>query len=84
MLVFATHMPRSSHPVNAFASGEQLPAAEVAPGPEPMDPLPASGFDWSGDLSLLVDSGLGDASQLWLWADNMNYDSFTESSEAGN
>lgn len=77
-------MHRSSHPVTALASEEQLPAAEVAPVPEPIDPLPAAGFDWSGDLSLLVDSGLSDASQLWLWADNMNYDSFTESSDPGN
>lgn len=77
-------MPRSSHPAAALASEELLPAAGAVPASEPIDPLPASGFDWSGDLSLLVDSGLGDASQLWLWADNMNYDNFTESSDPGN
>lgn len=51
------------------------------PNVEPAAPRrfnPATGFDWNGDLSLLVDSGLGDASQLWLWADTLNYDSFAE------
>ncbi|KAL6886745.1 fungal-specific transcription factor domain-containing protein [Trichoderma evansii] len=38
----------------------------------------ANTFDWNGDLSFLVDSDLLDASQLWLWADNLNYDSLND------
>ncbi|KAF5544671.1 hypothetical protein FMEXI_6500 [Fusarium mexicanum] len=33
-------------------------------------------FNWDGDMSALVDSGLVDASQLWLWADSLDFDSF--------
>ncbi|KAF5627123.1 transcriptional regulatory [Fusarium sp. NRRL 52700] len=33
-------------------------------------------FNWDGDMSALVDSGLVDASQLWLWADTLDFDSF--------
>jgi hypothetical protein len=35
-------------------------------------------FEWDGDLSFLADSDLLDASQLWLWADNLNYDSLND------
>lgn len=38
----------------------------------------ANTFEWDGDLSFLADSNLLDASQLWLWADNLNYDSFND------
>lgn len=38
----------------------------------------ANTFEWDGDLSFLVDSNLLDASQLWLWADNLNYDSLND------
>ncbi|UKZ94630.1 uncharacterized protein TrAFT101_009485 [Trichoderma asperellum] len=38
----------------------------------------ANTFDWDGDLSSLVDSDLLDASQLWLWADNLNFDSLND------
>ncbi|KAG5746342.1 hypothetical protein H9Q70_010962 [Fusarium xylarioides] len=35
-------------------------------------------FNWDGDMSALVDSGLVDASQLWLWADGLDFDSFND------
>ncbi|KAI1009767.1 hypothetical protein LB504_002940 [Fusarium proliferatum] len=35
-------------------------------------------FNWDGDMSALVDSGLVDASQLWLWADTLDFDSFND------
>ncbi|SCV28472.1 uncharacterized protein FFB14_01742 [Fusarium fujikuroi] len=35
-------------------------------------------FNWDGDMSSLVDSGLVDASQLWLWADTLDFDSFND------
>ncbi|KAF4427469.1 transcriptional regulatory [Fusarium acutatum] len=35
-------------------------------------------FNWDGDMSALVDSGLVDASQLWLWADALDFDSFND------
>lgn len=37
-----------------------------------------STFNWDGDISSLVDSGLVDASQLWLWADTLDFDSFND------
>lgn len=33
-------------------------------------------FNWDGDVSALVDSGFVDASQLWLWADSLDFESF--------
>ncbi|KAH7165027.1 fungal-specific transcription factor domain-containing protein [Fusarium sp. MPI-SDFR-AT-0072] len=35
-------------------------------------------FNWDGDMSSLVGSGLVDASQLWLWADTLDFDSFND------
>lgn len=37
-----------------------------------------AGFSWDGNISSLVESGLADASQLWLWSDNLGYKSFAE------
>ncbi|KAE8323834.1 fungal-specific transcription factor domain-containing protein [Aspergillus sergii] len=37
-----------------------------------------AGFSWDGNISSLVESGLADASQLWLWSDNLGYQSFAE------
>jgi hypothetical protein len=37
-----------------------------------------STFNWDGDMSALVDSGLVDASQLWLWADSLDFDSLND------
>ncbi|CAJ0544281.1 Ff.00g035380.m01.CDS01 [Fusarium sp. VM40] len=36
----------------------------------------ADTFNWDGDVSALVDSGFVDASQLWLWADSLDFESF--------
>jgi hypothetical protein len=33
-------------------------------------------FNWDGDVSALVGSGFVDASQLWLWADSLDFESF--------
>lgn len=49
---------------------QQLPALDSS-----------SGFSWGGNVSSLADIGLTDASQLWLWADNLSYQSFAELSE---
>lgn len=38
----------------------------------------SAGFSWDGNISSLIDSGLADASQLWLWSDNLGYQSYTE------
>ena len=35
-------------------------------------------FSWDGNVSALVDAGLVDASQMWLWSDNLEYQSFSE------
>jgi hypothetical protein len=34
-------------------------------------------FNWDGDIFALVDSGFVDASQLWLWADSLDFESFS-------
>ncbi|KAL3600041.1 hypothetical protein FPOAC2_04270 [Fusarium poae] len=36
-----------------------------------------STFNWDGDMSVLVAQGLVDASQMWLWADGLDFDSFS-------
>ncbi|KAK8932601.1 Aspyridones cluster regulator apdR [Metarhizium anisopliae] len=87
--VFERHVQRPAPPGDAQGDPQpgddsmgphQTRGAESAAAPV-ADPV--AGFDWDGDLSLLVDSGLGDASQLWLWADNLNYDSFAEFNDTG-
>ncbi|KAK9435745.1 hypothetical protein VB005_10548 [Metarhizium brunneum] len=87
--VFERHVQRPAPPGDAQGDPQpgddsmgphQTRGSESAAAPV-ADPV--AGFDWDGDLSLLVDSGLGDASQLWLWADNLNYDSFAEFNDAG-
>jgi hypothetical protein len=35
-------------------------------------------FSWDGNVSALADAGLVDASQMWLWSDNLEYQSFSE------
>jgi hypothetical protein len=40
----------------------------------------ADTFNWDGDISALVDSGFIDASQLWLWADSLDFESFGQGS----
>lgn len=86
--VFARHVQRPA-PAADLQTGLQSDAEAIGHNQSsntepPAAPgfNPAMGFDWNGDLSLLVDSGLGDASQLWLWADNLNYDSFAEFNDA--
>ncbi|KAF4157751.1 hypothetical protein CNMCM6936_005453 [Aspergillus lentulus] len=39
---------------------------------------PSAMFSWDGNVSALVDAGLVDASQMWLWSDNLEYQSFSE------
>jgi hypothetical protein len=36
---------------------------------------PSAMFSWDGNVS---DAGLVDASQMWLWSDNLEYQSFSE------
>ncbi|KNG83316.1 hypothetical protein ANOM_007577 [Aspergillus nomiae NRRL 13137] len=45
---------------------------------EMQQPTPAAMFSWDGNVSALVDAGLVDASQMWLWSDNLEYQSFSE------
>ncbi|KAL5355977.1 fungal-specific transcription factor domain-containing protein [Aspergillus floccosus] len=48
-------------------------------GPEAMQqPIPSAMFSWDGNVSALADAGLVDASQMWLWSDNLEYQSFSE------
>ncbi|KAG8424336.1 hypothetical protein J3458_001138 [Metarhizium acridum] len=86
--VFERHVQRPAPPGDAqkgLQPGDDNMGQHRNPGAESgaaqvVDP--ATGFDWDGELSLLADSGLGDASQLWLWADNLNHDSFAEFNDA--
>ncbi|KAF9893963.1 hypothetical protein FE257_008934 [Aspergillus nanangensis] len=49
------------------------------PGPvEAQQSNPSAMFSWDGNVSALVDAGLADASQMWLWSDNLEYQSFSE------
>lgn len=38
------------------------------------EPSAAIGLDWGDNLSLLMDAGFGEASQMWLWADDTSFD----------
>ncbi len=75
-LVFAYHTSRSTSWPDTGVSGSIQ--TEQAAGPSSQSAAEAPIFVWDGDSSFLVDSGLAEASQLWLWADDLSYDSFND------
>jgi hypothetical protein len=73
MIVFRQHIPTPT------TAGNILPQNAVSSNHETVgDQLNVGTFNWDGDMSALVDSGLVDASQLWLWADSLDFDSFND------
>ncbi|EXM24768.1 hypothetical protein FoTM2_006236 [Fusarium oxysporum f. sp. vasinfectum] len=71
--VFRQHIPTPT------TAGNILPQNAVSSNHETVgDQLNVGTFNWDGDMSALVDSGLVDASQLWLWADSLDFDSFND------
>ncbi|KAF7592356.1 hypothetical protein BBP40_000339 [Aspergillus hancockii] len=63
------------------------PEAIDATWPDPLElnqglpALDSAGFSWDGNISTLAESGLADASQLWLWSDNLGYQTYAELSD---
>lgn len=78
VVVFANHVSRgvsaSSTPV-AMQQQDAPSTGDIEAAGNLVDP---SSFEWDGDMAYLVDSGLADASQMWLWADNLTYESFND------
>ncbi|RBQ93343.1 hypothetical protein VDGD_08957 [Verticillium dahliae] len=75
--VFTQHIPGSaSRPPSPVPLLQQLSFSTGAPVLSG-SAEPVTTFDWDGDLSVLVDQGLADASQVWLWADHLGYETFT-------
>ncbi|KAE8404828.1 fungal-specific transcription factor domain-containing protein [Aspergillus pseudonomiae] len=81
--VFANHTQPPSSQMEVPTSGTSSSTWQDAGGLGPMDSAldSSAGFSWDGNISSLVDSGLADASQLWLWSDNLGYQSFAELSD---
>ncbi|KAE8361971.1 fungal-specific transcription factor domain-containing protein [Aspergillus caelatus] len=81
--VFANHTQQPSNQIGVPASEISAPTWQDAGGlDDRVSGLDSSaGFSWDGNISSLVDSGLADASQLWLWSDNLGYQSFAELSD---
>ena len=73
--VFRQHLDQSLPVVDPSGligpSGAQDPVETQQSNPSAM-------FSWDGNVSALVDAGLVDASQMWLWSDNLEYQSFSE------
>ncbi|GKZ81461.1 hypothetical protein AnigIFM56816_005982 [Aspergillus niger] len=73
--VFRQHLDQSLSVVDPSdligPSGAQDPVETQQSNPSAM-------FSWDGNVSALVDAGLVDASQMWLWSDNLEYQSFSE------
>lgn len=73
--VFRQHLDQSLSVVDPSGligpSGAQDPLETQQSNPSAM-------FSWDGNVSALVDAGLVDASQMWLWSDNLEYQSFSE------
>ena len=82
-VVFANHTQPPSSQMEVPTSGTSSSTWQDAGGLGPMDSAldSSAGFSWDGNISSLVDSGLADASQLWLWSDNLGYQSFAELSD---
>ncbi|GAB1193885.1 hypothetical protein APSETT444_003120 [Aspergillus pseudonomiae] len=81
--VFANHTQLPSSQMEVPTSGTSSSTWQDAGGLGPTDSAldSSAGFSWDGNISSLVDSGLADASQLWLWSDNLGYQSFAELSD---
>ncbi|OGM48681.1 hypothetical protein ABOM_001969 [Aspergillus bombycis] len=81
--VFANHTQQPSSQMEVSISGTSSSTWQDAGGLGHRDSAldSSAGFSWDGNISSLVDSGLADASQLWLWSDNLGYQSFAELSD---
>ncbi|KAI2895353.1 transcriptional regulator family: Fungal Specific TF [Aspergillus niger] len=73
--VFRQHLDQSLPVVDP--SGSIGPSGAQDPV-ETQQSNPSAMFSWDGNVSALVDAGLVDASQMWLWSDNLEYQSFSE------
>ncbi|KAJ6788038.1 hypothetical protein PWT90_09790 [Aphanocladium album] len=68
----------SSQPESISAS-EFIPiTAATTSGPEVAPSAALDGLNWDGSLSVLMDSGLADASQMWLWTQDEEENPFSQ------
>lgn len=81
--MFANHTQQPSNQIGVPASEISASTWQDAGGLDgAVSGLDSSaGFSWDGNISSLAESGLADASQLWLWSDNLGYQSFAELSD---
>ncbi|KAM3460709.1 hypothetical protein BB8028_0002g15170 [Beauveria bassiana] len=68
-----TDLTQSHHGVGASQNEFGLDIATTMPGAEPTQGATLDGLDWDGSLSVLMDSGLADASQMWLWQEEEEF-----------
>ncbi|QMW42666.1 hypothetical protein G4B11_006036 [Aspergillus flavus] len=78
--VFANHTQQPPNQMAVSTSDTSASAWQDAGALDHIMPAldSTAGFSWDGNISSLVESGLADASQLWLWSDNLGYQSFAE------
>ncbi|GMG33006.1 unnamed protein product [Aspergillus oryzae] len=78
--VFANHTQQPPNQMAVPTSDTSASASQDAGALDHIMPAldSTAGFSWDGNISSLVESGLADASQLWLWSDNLGYQSFAE------
>ncbi|KAM3565281.1 hypothetical protein ARSEF4850_001463 [Beauveria asiatica] len=68
-----TDVTQSQHGVGASQNEFGLDIPTTIPGAEPTEGATLDGLDWDGSLSALMDSGLADASQMWLWQEEEEF-----------
>lgn len=69
MLNFSLDLSHINESEIDISQNELIPdPATTLSGPDPTASATLDGLNWDGSLSVLMDSGLADASQMWLWA----------------
>ncbi|KAE8378968.1 fungal-specific transcription factor domain-containing protein [Aspergillus bertholletiae] len=81
--VFANHTQNPLQHMGVPSSEASVSIWQDAEGLDHRAPAldSSTGFSWDGNIFSLMDSGLADASQLWLWSNDLGYQSFAELSD---
>lgn len=76
LLIYTLVLADNNQPGLDISNNQAIPVTTATASDLEQAPSTLDGLDWDGSLSVLMDSGLADASQMWLWAQNEDEYSF--------